>query len=305
MYFRAKRMSSDVRFSGHESFQCRNLWLKKGFDFIEGSTGNFSGDEAILELGVGKNMTTSIRFWMDAMGLREKKTTTEFANTLFSDRGCDPYLEHIGSLWLLHYELVSNNHASIYNLAFNHFRKYRTEFTKEHLITFLKNRSSKSSKLPADSTLETDIGVFLKTYVRPTSHDGRKNIEDQFSSLLLELNLIKEVEVEDDMEKEKKTWYRFETSYQESLPNEVFLYALLDNEFFESSINIQKLLNAENSPGSAFLLSPDALISKIEALALQYDNIVYSDDGGIRQIQIANKESLNKYDVLADYYGRN
>ena len=21
--------------SGHESFQCRNLWLKKGFDFLE------------------------------------------------------------------------------------------------------------------------------------------------------------------------------------------------------------------------------------------------------------------------------
>ncbi|MEX2477178.1 MAG: DUF4007 family protein [Gracilimonas sp.] len=295
----------DLRFSGHESFQCRNLWLKKGFDFIDQEDGNFNSDEAVLSLGVGKNMTTSIRFWMDAMGLRKDKTITEFATTLFSDGGWDPYLENTGSLWLLHYELVSNNHASIYSLGFNHFRKYRTEFTKEHLITFLKNWSSEKNKLPADSTLETDIGVFLKTYVRPTSRDGRKDIEDQFSSLLLELNLIKEIEVVDDNEKEKKTWYRFETSQQETLPNEVFLYTLLDNDRFGSSIKIQELLNAENSPGSIFLLTPDTLVSKIEALALQYDSIVYTDDGGIRQIQIIDKESLNKYDVLADYYGRN
>jgi hypothetical protein len=296
---------SKLRFSGHESFQCRNLWLKKGFDFIENEDGNFNSDEAVLSLGVGKNMTTSIRYWMDSMGLRQNKDSSEFATLLFSDDGWDPYLEKIGSLWLLHYELVSNDHASIYSLAFNHFRKYRTEFTKEYLITFLKNWSSEKSKLPADSTLETDISVFLKTYVRPTSHDGRKNIEDQFSSLLLELNLLKEIEEVEITENEKKTWYKFETSNQESLPNEVFLYALLDNEQFESSINIQKLLNAENSPGSVFLLTPDTLISKIEALALQYENIVYTDDGGIRQIQIINKESLNKYDVLVDYYGRN
>lgn len=296
---------SKLRFSGHESFQCRNLWLKKGFDFIYTEDGNFNSDEAVLSLGVGKNMTTSIRFWMDAMGLRENNSTTEFATTLFSDGGWDPYLEKIGSLWLLHYELVSNNHASIYSIAYNHFRKYRTEFTKEHLITFLKNWASERSKLPADSTLETDLGVFLKTYVRPTSRDGRKDIEDHFSSLLLELNLIKEIEVEDETEKERKTWYRFETSQQDSLPNEVFLYAILNNNRYGNSITIQELLNAENSPGSTFLLTSDALISKIEALTLQYDNFVYTDDGGIRQIQIRDKESINPLDVLADYYGRN
>lgn len=295
-----------LRFSGHESFQCRNLWLKKGFDFIENEDGDFNSDEAVLSLGVGKNMTTSIRYWMDAIGLRKNKDNSEFASLLLSNGGWDPYLENIGSLWLLHYELVSNNHASIYNLAFNHFRKHRTEFTKDHLITFLKNRSSESDKLPADSTLETDLGVFLKTYVRPTSHGGRKNIEDQFSSLLLELNLLKEIEEVEITENEKKTWYKFETSNQESLPNEVFLYSILDNKYFKNeSISIQELLNDENSPGSIFLLTPDALITKIEALTLQYENIVYTDDGGIRQIQIKDKESINPHEVLADYYGRN
>lgn len=298
-------MNTKHRFSGHESFQCRNLWLKKGFDFIENGNGNFNDDTAVLSLGVGKNMTTSIRYWMDAMGLKRKKKTSELASLLLSDDGWDPYLEDIGSLWLLHYELVSNNHASIYNLAFNHFRKHRTEFTKEHLITFLKNRSSEGDKLPADSTLETDIGVFLKTYVSPPSLESRKNIEDQFSSLLLELNLIKEIEDVEVTENEKKTWYKFETSIQETLPNEVFLYAILDNDRYGSSITIQELLNSDNSLGSIFLLTPDALITKIESLTSQFDNIVYTDDGGIRQIQIKDKDSFNPHDVLSDYYGRN
>lgn len=293
-----------LRFSGHESFQCRNLWPKKGFDFIEKEMGEFNTERAVLSLGVGKNMTTSIRFWMEAMGLKENKGSSKLASNLLTDGGWDPFLEHVGSLWLLHYEIVSNNHASIYNFVFNNFRKYRNEFTKNHLITFLKNKSAESNKLPADSTLLTDISVFLKTYVKPTSHDGRKNIEDQFSSLFLELNLLKEIEEVDVTENEKKHWYKFEPSNQESLPNEVFFYAILDNERFGSAITIQELLNSKNSPGSVFLLTPDALITKIESLTFQYDNIVYSDDGGIRQVQIINKESINKFDVLTDYYAR-
>jgi len=42
-------------FSGHESFQCRQLWLKKGFDYIKAGKSFNSGD-AVVDLGVGKNM---------------------------------------------------------------------------------------------------------------------------------------------------------------------------------------------------------------------------------------------------------
>ena len=54
-------------FSGHDSFQCRHLWLKKGFDFVK-SGKSFSDEDAVVILGVGKNMVNSIRFWMKAFG---------------------------------------------------------------------------------------------------------------------------------------------------------------------------------------------------------------------------------------------
>ena len=44
-------------FSGHESFQCRNLWLKKGYDFIKNGN-SFNDEDAVVKLGVGKNMVT-------------------------------------------------------------------------------------------------------------------------------------------------------------------------------------------------------------------------------------------------------
>jgi hypothetical protein len=33
-------------FSGHDSFHCRQLWLKKGFDFVEDGR-NFNDEDAV------------------------------------------------------------------------------------------------------------------------------------------------------------------------------------------------------------------------------------------------------------------
>jgi hypothetical protein len=58
--------ANNLKFSGHESFHCRPFWLKKGFDHIK-SDQPFN-DYAGIELGVGKNMVGSIRFWLKSFG---------------------------------------------------------------------------------------------------------------------------------------------------------------------------------------------------------------------------------------------
>lgn len=57
-----------LTFSGHDSFQCRSLWLKKGYDFVKAGR-SFTDEDAVVELGVGKNMVNAIRYWMKAFGL--------------------------------------------------------------------------------------------------------------------------------------------------------------------------------------------------------------------------------------------
>lgn len=49
-------MAQTYRFSGHESFPCKTLWLKKGYDFIANGK-DFNSPDAVIDLGVGKNMS--------------------------------------------------------------------------------------------------------------------------------------------------------------------------------------------------------------------------------------------------------
>ncbi len=55
-------------FSGHESFPCKTLWLKKGYDFVRAEK-DFNAPEAVVDLGGGKNMVSAIRYWFKSFGL--------------------------------------------------------------------------------------------------------------------------------------------------------------------------------------------------------------------------------------------
>ena len=75
-------------FSGHESFPCKSLWLKKGYDYVvEGN--DFNSPEAVIGLGVGKNMVSSIRYWLKVFGMTKDDQPSELAQHLFEDDGWD------------------------------------------------------------------------------------------------------------------------------------------------------------------------------------------------------------------------
>ena len=77
-------------FSGHESFACKSHWLKRGYDFVNAGN-NFNDDEAVVHLGVGKNMVASIRFWLKAFGLLQEDGLAPIAGYIFDDAsGKDP-----------------------------------------------------------------------------------------------------------------------------------------------------------------------------------------------------------------------
>jgi hypothetical protein len=85
-----------VVFSGHETFHCRQFWLKKGYDFLQRGK-SFKDDDAVVALGVGKNMVNSIRYWMKTFDLvDEQECPNQFAHTIFSEHGKDAYLEDVG-----------------------------------------------------------------------------------------------------------------------------------------------------------------------------------------------------------------
>jgi len=53
------------KFSGHQTFAFRYGWLEKGYNFVKDNR-KFNDDDAIVGLGVGKNMVESIKYWCGA-----------------------------------------------------------------------------------------------------------------------------------------------------------------------------------------------------------------------------------------------
>lgn len=277
-----------LQFSGHESFHCRQFWLKKGFDFV--SAGNkFSSESAVVDLGVGKNMVTSIRFWMRAFGmLNDKEKLTTIATRIFEDNGWDPYLEDEGTLWLLHYHLTKGNVASVFNLVFTEVRKAKPEFSKSYFYSVVSSKGQFS-----EATLSKDFGVFQGTYM-PTSKK-KSEIEDSYSGILTELNFLS---TRTSLDEELLV---LESKRRPDIPAEIILYAILENEDYGNSIDFEKLYKESTGVGTLFALNREGLTEKLEEIvALGKGNIIFKNDAGVRELQFRNKP--NALDVLRRYY---
>ena len=109
-----------AKFTCHDTFPLRYGWLYKAVNHLNsGGKLQTSKDEetqeAIIKLGVGKNMVNAIRYWAESASLLKRKTeqsntiycSSDNGNYLFCEEsGKDPYLEFSGSIWLIHFGFV-------------------------------------------------------------------------------------------------------------------------------------------------------------------------------------------------------
>ncbi len=277
-------------FSGHETFPCRQYWLKKGYDFIA-TKKDFNAPDAVVELGVGNNMVRSIRYWLRAFDLvNNNNELTALARRLFSDEGWDPFLEDTATLWLLQYKLHKRRYASIYHIIFSELRKHKPEFTRKHFFSFLANEKGNFT----ERTLRDDFSVFSRTYL----NDSSKDVEDGYSGLLSDLNLLREYK------RQKDVVYNIENKEQSDIPAEIILYSILDNELYGNSISFDNLYLDEDGPGTIFALNKEGLLEQLERIAKLYPkNIVFNNDPLIRQIQFKG-DKIRPLEVLEDYYAK-
>lgn len=276
--------------SGHETFHCRHFWLKKGYDFAVSGQNKFTDRDAVIELGVGKNMVASIRYWMKAFHLIQEVDqeihSLPLADFIFGEKGVDPFLENPATIWLLHYLLVKHDHASIYAIIFNELRGQRKEFDEAAIRSNIVALLDEAGQNVSDSTIDKDIKTFLKNYVRP---QRIKDYEDDLSGLLLELDLVQVVSGSG-----KDRIYRIESEERSLIPAELILFSILEFRPDTNAISFQDLMNGRGSPGRIFALTADGLMNKIDEITKRYPTVVYSADGGIQQIQILDENLRNE-----------
>jgi hypothetical protein len=294
-------MATRVSFSGHETFPLRFNWLKKAVDAAGEEPGIFNDDRAIAEFGVGKNMVRSIRHWGLACGVLKEDPDvsggyipTGFGKKLFGANGWDPYLEDVGTTWLLHWKLCAHPEPSpLWHFVFGRWSGRGIEMRSVR-PSFADWAEREGVGLPADSTLKRDLNCLLATYV--TRRSTRSDLEEALGSPFTKLNLIHKTD----------GVHHFRRGPQPSLPAEVFVYAVLkfwaDRRGEAKSISIQEILQEGASPGRIFKLAENrAFDLLLQAEQWEEKPFTYRDSAGNRQL-FRQDESVSPEDVLERYY---
>ena len=241
-------------FSGHETFPLRYGWLKKVYDSVfcdteskENARDIFNRDEAIAIFGVGKNMVASMRHWATWTGiLHNEGKVLPYANMILDDNGFDPWLESPISLWILHWQLVSNPRLLTYFWFFNVFNG--TIFDRQQMQKALLSLCEDYSlKVPSEMTLKRDVDCFIRTYLSKLSKTGKIS-EDSLESPLAELNLITHVN--------RRDVFQSRRGVKSSLTEGVFLLVLWDfwnrNWRNQTTLSLEASVYDPYSPGRIF-----------------------------------------------------
>lgn len=312
-----------AKFTGHDTFPLRYGWLYKSINHLK-NMGKFqtSNEEhtraAIVELGVGKNMVNAIRYWAEACSFavpvsdngRIEHQVSELGEYVFGsggpESGADPFLEKMGTVWLVHFLLnFSYENLTAYRYFFNYSNIQ--SFEKKKLLEDFADESVflTGSEVSNVSTLKKDLDCFINTYSKKRKLvTGKKNLtvdEDHFSSPLSELNLLNE---------NANSFYISELAERVSLPIEIFIYALvkfLSAENADSSadtIDFDSLLSKPCSPGRIFRLSESGLGHKLdEAQEFSQGNIKWIDSLGLRQVRVSGDIFSKPESFIYQYYG--
>lgn len=260
-----------MRFSGHETFACRYAWLPKALHAIQDHKTLFADeDAAMVELGVGKNMVRSIRFWIEVAGMaaaREREMVpTELGKAIFLSHGRDEFLEDANTLWLLHWMISTTDP---YLLAWDHLlnRLQEPDFTESRVLAAFRKRVDSADRKASDVSLLQHFQVFLHTYV-PTRGTKGELSEDNLDCPLTDLQLITKVgEREREENGRREAIYAFNRDDKPTLTSGLFAFCV--NDYWrrrhpnERTLPVRAVATSEGSPGQIFKLAEQDVFARV------------------------------------------
>jgi len=311
-YYTAWMISNEsiqsVAFSGHESFPLRFSWLAKAVRGIQRDPGLFSRADAIVTLGVGKNMVRSMRHWAQRCGTIENTgennrrcdyQPTEFGSAVFGAEGVDPYLEDPSTVWLIHWRLCSNPKTSptTWYWILNELRD--SSFAVPEVVDDLLKlaESSSTKKQPSRGTVERDVACFVRSYIA-SEPDRRLSQEETYDSPLTELALLRREPETDRIVLERGSW--------PTLAPNIFAYAVC--EYWErtapdaDTLAFEHVTYQSGSPGQVFKLTENACVELLESLnCCTGSRIGFDSTAGVRQL-VRHREIPDALGILLGHY---
>lgn len=287
-----------MKFRAHDTFFIRKGWLSKGLRNINVDAGVFMGTmgNPMDVLGIGANMVKALRYWLQAVKLtsepgtgRKVQTFTDLGEVIFAN---DPYIEEMGTLWLLHYQLASNKEdATAWYYFFNEFKP--TEFNKDDFTRQLNNYVKINGGEVSERALEDDYNCIINTYVsRMKSNPEKVQPESNIDCPFGELGLI-------DIANKKDKLYKKSTPKKDMIHPLIVLAVILDQANGKEEIKISSIQNDPCNVGKVFnldIIMLTALLYKIELMG--YIKVIRT--AGLDVIRIVKETSF--IDAIRDYY---
>jgi hypothetical protein len=297
--------AAEPTFARHETFHPRYGWFRKAYVVAREDPQVFGRDEAPVVIGVGKNMVRAIRFWGLAAKLIVEHpevpralVPTRFGHALFGDQGWDPFMEDPGTLWLLHWALLSSpSRLPVWWLVFNEF--HPVEFTDDDLELAITGQLDGVSDWasPHQSSVKKDISALLRTYA-PAEVSRRVGIEDVLDCPLRELGMIQRSAATGR--------YRFTLGHKTTLSPEILAYAALDYAVrggnSSNTISLSRLAYESGGPGRVFKLSEPDLLSHFESVVKTTKHLNLSTPAGAPQLSWSTAPGKVAVDLLNAYY---
>lgn len=246
-----------MKFRAHDTFFIRKGWLSKGMRNVATNSDVFVTKDKERNpmdvLGIGANMVKALRYWLQAVGVTEEprsgrryQTLTDLGNIIYEK---DPYIEEIGTLWLLQYKLAKNkDDATAWYFFFNEFNI--TEFTREDFVQSIQNYIVMAQEQAAVRSLNDDFSCIISTYVpRIKTSSSRISPENNIDCPLGELGLI------DIISKSgKSVVYKKSIPTVESINPWIALAVIYDQAGDNTEISLSNLLTQPCNIGKTFNL---------------------------------------------------
>ena len=285
----------------HGSFYVRNGWPTKILDAISNNESIFSPNkelEAVDEIGVGRVMIKSMRYWASALGIAKEHKTSQGVLLKPTPLGeltkkYDPYFQNMGTLWLLHRNLTKlDSEATAWSWAFNLFNKKsfsKSDFCND-FTSFLQHEGVDYNK----KAIEKEFDCFKNTYVSDKDFDIKKILEEDNAPFFSRLKLISYVG--NGIFVQNKLGVN-------DVPLDIFYYCMLiDNHDMlaeNRQIPIDHLLEANGQIGKYMCLTYSILIEYLQRLENQ-NKITLINNFGNRLIQVG--KGFEEDTILKEFF---
>lgn len=296
-------------FAKHQTFHIRDGWLLKGIQALQEDPTIFLSDDATERLGLGKNMVQSLRYWMQAAGISFEEYSSSKKAQFLTPLGelvanYDPYQEHDGTLWLLHYSMMSTpEFATTWYWFFNLYAP--VDFTQQKFLKRLTEwttfKAEDIGKIISPKSLKRDFDCLVRTYL---TSDKKRSPEDSLECPLVELGLLSVTELSDE-EKHRVKRYSLEQGNPKSIPPLVFLHVLLDRQEKYGrggqQVELSTVLREVANVGRVFNIGYVGLEQMLMRLEDRYPEyrIVLDRTGGLDVLTLPACSAL---DVLKKFY---